>query len=266
MITIKLADMDRDSRLSLVKIVRENHKQLNAIYADTRYNKPLDTVEELINRIGYANAVQTVAELVRSVGDWDHRISDEARAWAEHCEGLDGEEVTRYIEYSSIHPAHIQQIAEAMQEYDINAAVCEDVEEVTAFVESVRKEIDARTTRSAWSHGVTEYANELFDGIAEGLLNGHLVIGDLRSPSQLYDLLLNGARDWSTYSFGGSALIYDEDIARRLCCRSELEKTKYGYRNPNRSETWLDVQARALFQAASRIKKATRAAFDALEV
>ncbi len=76
--------------------------------------------------------------------------------------------------------------------------------------------------------------------------------------------LLNGADDWKQYSYGGSAYAYDSDIARHYCTESELKKSgliDYGngfYSNPNppnSKESWLDVQARALYQASELIKK-----------
>lgn len=48
-------------------------------------------------------------------------------------------------------------------------------------------------------------------------------------------------------------MIYDSDIAERLCNPSELKKTRNGERRPNGREEWLDTQARALFQAANRV-------------
>jgi hypothetical protein len=48
----------------------------------------------------------------------------------------------------------------------------------------------------------------------------------------------------------------NEDIAERLCTPSELKKTRHGDRKPNSREEWLDVQARALYQASNRIKHA----------
>lgn len=65
--------------------------------------------------------------------------------------------------------------------------------------------------------------------------------------------MLNGAQDWGQYSWGGSALIYDGDIAEHLCCPSELKKNRHGERRPNSREEWLDVQARALYQACNRV-------------
>lgn len=55
-------------------------------------------------------------------------------------------------------------------------------------------------------------------------------------------------------------LIYNSDIAARLCCPSELKRTRNGDRRPNSREEWLDTQARALFQAANRVYKALRSA------
>lgn len=103
--------------------------------------------------------------------------------------------------------------------------------------------------RSAWSKAVAAYCDDLLESIENEEIQ----------PDTLKAALLNGARDWSQYSYGGCALIYDADIAERVCCPSELKKTRNGERNPNSRETWLDVQARALFQACSRILRAARA-------
>ena len=51
-------------------------------------------------------------------------------------------------------------------------------------------------------------------------------------------------------------MIYDGDIAERLCCPSELKKTRNGERRPNSREEWLDVQARALRQASYMVRRA----------
>ena len=98
--------------------------------------------------------------------------------------------------------------------------------------------------RSAWDRGVKAYAFELVDG---------LEVEKIQDVKELKKILLNGAENWSQYSWGGSSLIYDCDIAKRLCTPSEYKKTKGGERRPNSREEWLDVQARALLQAANRI-------------
>ena len=102
-------------------------------------------------------------------------------------------------------------------------------------------------TRGAWDKAVQAYAEELLESLPQNV--------DYGSRLSLKADLLNGAKDWSQYSYGGSALIYDYEIAERVCSPSELKKTKDGERQPNNIETWLDVQARALFQASNRICK-----------
>jgi hypothetical protein len=118
--------------------------------------------------------------------------------------------------------------------------------------EKMTAELEARTDRSAWNKGVTAYALELVEGLEEAAAYNH------RNPATVQECkqwLLNGAQDWNQYSWGGSSLIYDCDIAARLCCPSELKKTRDGERRPNSREEWLDVQARALFQACSRVTR-----------
>ena len=97
--------------------------------------------------------------------------------------------------------------------------------------------------KSAWKKGVYTYAYELAAEAAE-----HTWV---KTPKTIEEALLNGATSWREYSYGGCSLIYDADIAERLCSPSELRRSLNGKRNPNRRERWLDVQARALRQAAA---------------
>ena len=106
--------------------------------------------------------------------------------------------------------------------------------------------LEARKPRSAWSKGVNNYAIYLVDG-----LELEEIPKDIK---ELERLLLNGAEDWSEYSWGGCALIYNGDIVKMLCTPSELKATRNGERKPNKRELWLDVQARALYQAFRIIK------------
>jgi hypothetical protein len=105
--------------------------------------------------------------------------------------------------------------------------------------------MESRRDRSAWEKGVTLYAFELVESCEETL-----------TRENCNDALLNGTASWGDYSYGGSSLIYDADIAERLCNPSELNRCKGGDRNPNAWETWLDCQSRALGQAAARIRRA----------
>lgn len=116
--------------------------------------------------------------------------------------------------------------------------------------EEIKKNLETRKDRSAWDKGVTVYALEMLDDVAENIdYDGK----EPETRAELKEKALNGARDWSQYSWGGSSLIYDCDIAERLCTPSELKKTRGGERRPNGQEEWLDVQARALQQAWSRL-------------
>ena len=127
-----------------------------------------------------------------------------------------------------------------------------------SIYDNMRETIEARKERSAWGRGVQAYAVDLVDN-----LQGRAAYeGRPPAPEEVREWLLNGARNWSEYSWGGSALIYDGDIAERLCTPSELKKTRHGERRPNGREEWLDVQARALYQAANRVIKAYRAACE----
>jgi len=102
--------------------------------------------------------------------------------------------------------------------------------------------------RSAWSRGVKTYAFELVEGLDTS--------ADLANEELLRKALLNGAGDWQQYSEGGCALVYNADIAERLCSPSELKRCKGGERQPNSRENWLECQARALAQASALVRRA----------
>lgn len=122
-----------------------------------------------------------------------------------------------------------------------------------ASIEKLRQSIESEKQRSAWDKGVIKYAIELVDWLGEYIDGGYFSKSDLSDAKKVKVALLNGAENWKQYSWGGCALIYNEDIADRLCNASELKKTHNGERRPNNREEWLDVQARALYQAANMI-------------
>lgn len=126
-----------------------------------------------------------------------------------------------------------------------------NIEIVSARLE----ELNRKNSRSVWARGVGEYSRELLDTLRENLEYYH--ISEVPTDGVLLEWLLNGADDWRAFSYGGSSLIYNEDIANRLCSPSELKKTANGTRKPNAREEWLDVQARALYQASIRILTAS---------
>jgi hypothetical protein len=104
--------------------------------------------------------------------------------------------------------------------------------------------------RSAWSRAVNTYAVELVEGLDPS--------ADLSNETLLRKELLNGAADWHQYSEGGCTLVYDADIAERLCSASELKRCKGGEHQPNGWETWIECQARALGQAEALVRRAYR--------
>lgn len=112
------------------------------------------------------------------------------------------------------------------------------------------KRVEGVKVRGAWNNGVKMYAIELLDDAAS-----NRECEEFASLQELKDAILNGASDWLQYSEGGCALIYNTDIAERLCTPSELKRTKNGLNDPNNRENWVQVQARALFQAWELIKK-----------
>ena len=107
--------------------------------------------------------------------------------------------------------------------------------------------IENLKVRGAWNKGVKWYALYLLENLQE-------YTDVVPERSEIESVLLNGAKDWKQFSAGCCALVCNEEIAKVLCSPSELKRCKYGIYKPKRYETWLDVQARALFQACNLIK------------
>lgn len=130
----------------------------------------------------------------------------------------------------------------------------------TTVLAKVKETLEQRKDRSAWGRGVTAYAVDMLQQIEGYYKDGYISADDLATWATAEAAALNGAQDWEQYSWGGSVLVYDGDIAAALCTPSELKKTRNGDRRPNSREEWLDVQARALRQAFRRVYSAIRAA------
>lgn len=140
-------------------------------------------------------------------------------------------------------------------EPETETAETEQTERDARIIELMQKSIDCISPRSAWGRGVKLYACELLGSLAEcaewARKNGEP--SPLESRETVRAALLNGAEDWSQYSWGGCSLIYGGDIAERLCSHSELKRKRGGELPPNAAEDWLDVQARALRRAAQYV-------------
>lgn len=125
----------------------------------------------------------------------------------------------------------------------------------TALSDTIRAELNARHDRSAWDKAVTLYALDLLEDIQCGANDVERLPID---GAELERWALNGASCWEQYSNGGCSICYNADIAARVCTPSELKRADGGMNNPNSRETWLDVQARALYQACNRIRTICR--------
>ena len=152
-------------------------------------------------------------------------------------------------------PADFQEAAEEAQEAAEEAQEAAEEAQQESTLDKVAAELEAHKDRSAWGRGVNAYALELLEELRERAAY------EGRNPEpgkECREWMLNGAQDWAQYSWGGSSLIYDGDIAERLCTPSELKKTRNGERRPNSREEWLDTQARALNQACNRVSRLYR--------
>lgn len=187
--------------------------------------------------------------------DMQTYISEGGRLYNEICEFEFDDEKTGYgyyylIDAEADETTETAPAAEPETEAETETAERAESPEIIARMAEI---ITTAPAHSAWARGVKAYAVEL----CSSLRDAAAYAAETGTPSPLTDretvraALLNGARDWSEYSWGGCALIYDGDIAARLCTASELRRTHNGQRNPNPRETWLDVQARALASAAA---------------
>ena len=115
------------------------------------------------------------------------------------------------------------------------------------------KKVESVKVRGAWNNGVKEYAVYL---LGNCLANSDYA--EIKNLAELKAVLLNGANDWRQYSYGGMGYVSGEIICRALCSPSEYRRLHYkegGVKQPNKNETWCDVEAQALFQAWELIKR-----------
>lgn len=99
--------------------------------------------------------------------------------------------------------------------------------------------------RSAWRRGVQQYAMDLLSYLPD--------YHEL-TPENCREVLLNGTGSWKEWAYSGCGLVYDCAIAERLCTPSEFRKKRGGELEPSLRESWLDVEVRAVGQAAAAIK------------
>lgn len=258
--------------------IAQDAETLCEIVQKHRFNDgtPEQAAQELAQTIGKESACVIIASAVNA-HEHDGRLSPEVVKWAQEI-GWDWEMSCNLglTLDAKVHMCHINQTAEALMNLPEEPQPTEPTETETneqeeiemknaEFIAALTAQLAAVKNRSAWDRGVQQYAEDFAAELAENLNGGYISLDDLRTGKGAEEAMLNGADNWNQYSYGGSSYIYDWDIARILCTPSELNRTRNGERNPNSRETWLDVQARALFQACNRTKKAIRRAFEAVE-
>lgn len=134
---------------------------LESIHTDvcSGSNNPHDTARQFIRAVGSDTAAQCVAVMVRRL-HWDGRISRSAKAWAEGMEL--SEEWERRIDdaYTSIHAAHLSQIAEAMpKELEFVQAESEDEPKTEQNITLTVSPTDARLILRAIKARANHWSN-----------------------------------------------------------------------------------------------------------
>lgn len=197
-------------------------------------------------------------------------IRQDGLLYNEICEFEFDDEKTGYGYYYLVDAAaETEQDAETAPAAETETETTEtarDAERDNRIAELMQTAIDCLGTRSAWERGVKAYAEDLLYRLRESIewTQREGEPSPLESRETVRAALLNGAEDWKRYSWGGCSLIYNGDIAERLCTPSELKRKRGGELNPNAAEDWLDVQARALYQASVKVLRAYDLALDAL--
>lgn len=113
-------------------------------------------------------------------------------------------------------------------------------------IETMKRKVEERKTRSYYYKGVKFYALELLEKLKDRCDNG--AITDKR---ELETILKNGCDTWMSYSKSGSTLYANCDIAKRLLTPTELKRCEYG--NKDLGNLYLVLQASALNDAFSLI-------------
>lgn len=117
---MKMNATEITARREQIKTTRANIKTVVNIYRETSDRTPAETVAAIVERIGYDTAREAIAEIVNTVGEWDGRIWPSSREWAATIETAatrDELEAKSIYQPAEIHPAHINQLAQAMSKY-----------------------------------------------------------------------------------------------------------------------------------------------------
>jgi hypothetical protein len=129
-----------------------------------------------------------------------------------------------------------------------NTGGCEKMKDY----EKIRNEVKAiKGRKSAWNDGVLAYAIEMINKIEDS--QEHICV----------QAVLNGCDNFIQLSETGRYLTYDDDIVNRLMTPANRKKFADGkLDSPNKYESWLDIQAKAMGQAWYLISKTSAFYYD----
>lgn len=117
---MKMNATEITARREQIKTTRANIKTVVNIYRETSDRTPAETVAAIVERLGYDTAREAIAEIINTVDEWDGRIWPSSRKWAATIETAatrDELEAKSIYQPAEIHPAHINQLVQAMSKY-----------------------------------------------------------------------------------------------------------------------------------------------------
>ena len=168
---------------------------------------PAHTVAEFVARVGEEMARFVIASLVNQCA-WDGRIDSEVKEWAQSVDGSLSEEAANDARiYTTMHKAHLNQVAEAMAKYQPTTA--EEAQETT---ESATEATEEETTAAEPAEAETETETEAeeyarFRNAVLDALSGD--DGDIQTEPEAVEVVTRKSW-WTTNS------------VRECCIRNEL--------------------------------------------
>lgn len=116
MLNLNVHTVDRETyRANYRQACRLIDAAVEAVAANRNGGTVKQSVADLVQAVGYADAVEAVALLVNTVGDWDERISPEVRTWAaDHAADRATLDACGIYQPGTVHSVHIDQLAAEM--------------------------------------------------------------------------------------------------------------------------------------------------------
>ena len=88
---------------------------------------------------------------------------------------------------------------------------------------SIHADIDRlKLRKSAWNNGIKQYMRDFID--YDDILLSKLIKSQVFGFAGFEKILLDGANNWTHYSWNGCSLCYNSDILERLCPASIIKK------------------------------------------